>query len=98
MSSKVNLEAPFLLDFNLDRTFFGFRPQDRPYLHENIFNMLWHGEGRWTWDEIYEMPVFLRTFYSKQINKLLQIKLNAAEQRANQTKSTNNKIPRKPGR
>lgn len=89
------MEAPSQLDFNLDQTFFGFKPQDKPYLHENIFNMLWHGEGRWTWDEIYEMPIFLRIFYTKQINKLLQIKQIAREDVINKTKS---KSPRKPGR
>lgn len=65
-------EAPSVQPFPLEQTFFGFKPEDRPGLHENIFNMLWHGEGRWTWDEIYEMPVFLRRFYVKQLNKILE--------------------------
>lgn len=89
--------APSLLGFPLGQTFFGFKPEDRPYLHENIFNMLWHGEGRWTWDELYEMPIFLRRFYAKQINKILEMKLAAAEE-SRKPKSSTPKIPRNPGR
>jgi hypothetical protein len=88
--------APSRLDFNLDQTFFGFKPSDRPYLHENIFNILWHGEGRWTWDEIYQMPIFLRRFYTKQINKILEMRITAQEE-ARKTKSSTPKLPRKPG-
>jgi hypothetical protein len=91
------MEAPSKHDFNLDQTFFGFKPTDRPILHENIFNMIWHGEGRWTWDDIYELPIFLRRFYSKQINKILQMKISAAEQ-AQKSTSASQKLPRKPGR
>lgn len=58
--------------------------------------MLWHGEGRWTWDEIYQMPIFLRQFYTKQINKILEIKITAQEE-ARKSKSTTSQLPRKPG-
>jgi hypothetical protein len=91
------MEAPSLLGFQLAQTFFGFKPKDRPHLHENIFNMLWHGEGRWTWDEIYQMPVFLRRFYVKQINKIIHEKQAAAEEAYTARKSSTPKLPRKPG-
>jgi hypothetical protein len=90
------MEAPSQLGFQLAPTFFGFKPKDRPYLHENIFNMLWHGEGRWTWDEIYQMPIFLRRFYAKQINKIIESKQAAIEER-NKARSNTPKLPRKPG-
>jgi len=64
----------------LGQTFFGFKPEDRIALHENIFNLIWHGEGRWDWDTIYNMPLFLRKFYIKQINMILEAK-NAANEK-----------------
>jgi hypothetical protein len=68
----------------LDQTFFGFKPEDRISLHENIFNLIWHGEGRWDWDTIYNMPLFLRKFYIKQINAILETKEAANEKRRDQ--------------
>lgn len=63
-------EAPSWQHFKLDQTFFGLKPTDRVYLHEQIFDLIWHGEGRWDWDTIYNMPVHLRKFYIKKLNKI----------------------------
>lgn len=83
------MEAPLLPGFPLEQTFFGFKPDDRIALHENIFNLIWHGEGRWDWDTIYNMPIFLRKFYIKQINTILHAREIAAEQHANKQKNLN---------
>jgi len=83
--------APSSLRFLLEQTFFGFSVEDRVLLHENMFNMLWYSDGRLDWDTIYNMPVFLRKFYSKKINKIFREQEEAAElarqQRQTQTKS-----------
>jgi hypothetical protein len=79
--------APSMLGFRLEQTFFGFKPADRVSLHENIFNMIWWGEGRWDWDTIYTMPIFLRRFWMKKINKILSDKEAADAERAEQIKS-----------
>ena len=65
------MEAPSHLGFNLDQTFFGFNPEDRVLLHDNLFNMIWHGEGRWDWDTLYDMPIFLRRRWMKHIKRIL---------------------------
>lgn len=65
-------EAPSHLNFSLDQTFFGFNPEDRKTLHSILFDLIWHGEGRWDWDTVYNMPVFLRKFWVQQINEKLQ--------------------------
>jgi len=90
----VKTEAPSLLGFKLDQTFFGFNPQDRVQLHENIFNLLWHGEGRWDWDTIYNMPIFLRKFYIKRVNAIIQERIDRAEQQQKQRSRTATKSPR----
>jgi hypothetical protein len=88
------MEAPSNLGFKLDQTFFGFSPQDRVQLHENIFNLLWHGEGRWDWDTIYNMPIFLRKFYIKRVNAIIQERIDRAEQQQKQKSRTPTKSPR----
>ena len=90
----MKTEAPSNLGFKLDQTFFGFNPQYRVQLHENIFNLLWHGEGRWDWDTIYNMPIFLRKFYIKRVNSIIQERIDRAEQQQKQRSRTATKSPR----
>lgn len=87
------MEAPSLLGFRLDQTFFGFKPEHRIDLHNNLFNLLWHGEGRWDWDTLYNMPVFLRKFYVKRVNKLIEDRNEAQEaaiEKAKNKRKSNN--------
>ena len=92
----MKTEAPSLLGFKLDQTFFGFKPQDRVQLHENIFNLLWHGEGRWDWDTIYNLPIHLRKFWVTKLNKS-RSELNQNEETAQQAiknRITRTKLPK----
>jgi len=73
-----------LLAFALEQTFFGFKPEDRVRLHESIFNLIWWGDGRWDWDTVYNMPIFLRDFWIKKVNKIIGEKEEAAEEIRNQ--------------
>jgi len=65
-------EAPSQPGFNLDQTFFGYKPEDRSVLHENIFNLIWHGEGRWDWNTIYNMPIPIRKMWTRKINEIIE--------------------------
>jgi hypothetical protein len=80
--------APSNLCFQLDLTFFGFDASYRVQLHDTIFNIIWFGEGRWDWDTVYNMPVFLRNFWIKKINEIIDNKKQAIKQQQQQkTKS-----------
>jgi hypothetical protein len=68
----VKREAPSQPGFHLDQTFFGYKPEDRVALHENIFNMIWWGEGRWDWDTIYNMPIPIRKLWTKKVNDIIE--------------------------
>ena len=70
MILKTKTETSSNQHFQLEQTFFGFKPQDRIQLHESIFNLIWWGDGRWDWDTIYAMPIFLRKFYISKINNM----------------------------
>ena len=71
--------TPSQLGFNSDHNFFGFRPEDRVVMHDNLFNLIWHGEGRWSWDDVYHMPIIIRTLWVKRVNEIIQTKAEAAE-------------------
>lgn len=78
--------APSSLHFQLDQTFFGFNSSYRMQLHETIFNVIWFGEGRWDWETIYTMPVFLRNFWVKKINKIVEDRNKTAKQQTQKSK------------
>lgn len=85
------METPLSLGFKLDQTFFGFDASYQVTLHENLFNLIWAGEGRWTWDDVYNLPVHIRKLWVANINKI-RVKQN------NDTESdtpTNNRIVKK---
>ena len=77
----MKTEAPSKLGFSLEQTFFGFKPKDRVNLHDQIFDILWIGEGRWTGNDIYHMPLFLRKFYVKKLNSIHEKQKTAEKQR-----------------
>ena len=75
----MTTETPSRHCFQLDQNFFGFKPEDRVNLHDNIFNLLWHGEGRWDWNTLYNMPVHIRRHWAKRVNDLVKSRDEAAE-------------------
>jgi hypothetical protein len=68
------MEAPLLPGFKLKPTFFGFDAKDKVTLHENIFNLIWFGEGRWDWDTIYNMPVHIRALWTRKVNQIIAMR------------------------
>lgn len=88
--------APSKLNFKLEQTFFGFKPADRVKFHESIFEILWYSNGRFSWDDLYYMPVFLRRFYIKKINKIIEEENERAQKAAEQARSNRNNPNSKP--
>jgi len=89
------MEAPSLQGFLLTQTFFGFKPDDRVMLHDSLFNLLWHGAGRWDWQTLYTMPIHIRRFWISKINKM-QDEAAAAREKQNQAKSKKPTIVKSP--
>jgi hypothetical protein len=48
--------------------------------------MIWFGEGRWDWDTVYNMPIFLRNFWIKKINEIIDSRKLAAKEKSNAIK------------
>jgi hypothetical protein len=85
--------APLLPGFKLAQTFFGFNASHRKIFHENIFNLIWYGEGRWDWNTIYNMPIFLRKFYINQVNAKHQEITDRNTKSSNSSKSEISRAP-----
>lgn len=90
------MEAPSMPCFNLAPTFFGFKPEHQVQLHDQLFELVWAGEGRWDWDTIYNLPIHLRKFWVTKINKS-RSELNQNEETAQQAiknRITRTKLPK----
>ncbi len=38
-------------------------------LHNRLFDLLWYGDGRWTWTDIYNLPIPIRRLWISNTNK-----------------------------
>lgn len=52
--------------------FFGLGTDYKLGLHEEIFSLCYYGQGGFTWDEVYELPIHLRRFYIQQVSKAIE--------------------------
>jgi len=66
--------------------FFGLTSEYKRELHEEVFALCYHGQGGFTWGEVYNMPIHLRRFYITKVkekiderNKLEQDEYNKAK-------------------
>jgi len=50
-------------------SFFGLQPKNKLDIHEEIFNLLHYAKGGFTFTEAYNLPITLRRFYLKRLNK-----------------------------
>ena len=65
-------EIPFVVNFQSDWTFFGLTPTYRVLKQEQIFDLVYHSQGGFTYQDVYHMPVYLRIFYIKRLNNLFK--------------------------
>ena len=56
-----------MLIYHWPPTFFGLTPKHRPLIHEEIFQLILHSKGGFTFKEVYDLPIYLRTFYLKRL-------------------------------
>jgi len=61
--------APSHLGFVLEQNFFGFNSKHQVQFHEQLFDLLWAGDGKWDWNTIYSLPIHIRKLWISKINK-----------------------------
>lgn len=52
-------------------------------VHSEVFDLVYHGKGGFSWNDVYNLPVFLRRFYIKKVIKALEDKADAIEKERN---------------
>lgn len=65
--------------------FFGLSLNYRKLLHSQIFDLIYHGNGGFTFSDVYNMPLWARKFY---ITKIVEFKENEKQAYEKQMKKT----------
>ena len=86
----------FKVNLTLGLAFFGLTPKYKVQKQEQIFDLIFHSNGAFTYNEVYNMPVYLRIFYIRRLEKFFKEK-NKAEEAA-MKKSRSASRPRIPKR
>ena len=60
-------------------TFFGLTPEYRSYLFTQIHEILFHGQGGYDYETVYNMPLWLRKFTYHKIYEFYQNKNNKSQ-------------------
>lgn len=84
--------------FPLGSRFFGLTPQYRISLFTQIHEIVFHGKGGYTWETIYNMPIWLRNFTFNKINEFYedsnnQNKSDVVQESINTLRSAGNTKP-----
>jgi hypothetical protein len=68
--------------------FFGLGLDYKQHLHAHLFDLVFHGNGGFSWDNVYNMPIWARKFYIKKIIDFKEAQRKAEEQQSNKIKSS----------
>lgn len=49
-------------------------PEYNQNVYEQIFDLVFHGQGGFTFRDVYELPVNLRAFYYKKLSDILKLR------------------------
>ena len=68
-------------------TFFGLTQDYRLYLFKQIHEIIFHGNGGYDWNTIYNMPIWLRRFTFETLREHYEKQNEAAEKQQNTLKN-----------
>ena len=60
-------------------SFFGLQPKNKLDIHEEIFNLIHYAQGGFTFTEAYNLPITLRRFYLRRLNKEYEDKIKESK-------------------
>ena len=63
---------------------------------EQIFDLVYHSQGGFTYQDVYHMPVYLRIFYIKKLSKLFKTQKEEHEKAMKKAKSQSRRSSSKP--
>ena len=59
--------------------FFWLTPIHKQQVHQACFDLIYHGQGGFTWADVYNMPVWARRFYTEKIVEFKGLERKAHE-------------------
>jgi hypothetical protein len=71
-------------------TFFGLTQEYRVHLFSEIHEIVFHGNGGYDWDTIYNMPIWLRKFTFNKIKEYYDKQQEENEKQQNQLTNKSN--------
>ena len=64
--------------------FFGLTPSYRKILHSSIFDLIYHGNGGFSFSDVYNMPIWARKFYTNKIVEFKEFERKSYEKQSKQ--------------
>tara|TARA_Y100001972_G_scaffold104230_1_gene131024 strand:- start:235 stop:501 length:267 start_codon:yes stop_codon:yes gene_type:complete len=71
--------------------FFGLTTNDRENLFTQIHEIVFHGKGGYSWEEVYNMPIWLRKFTFARIKEWYDKEKEANQKASKKIKTASNK-------
>ena len=71
-------------------TFFGLTPEYRVQIFSQIHEIVFHGNGGYDWETVYNMPLWLRRFTFNKLKEYYDKQAEEAEKQQNQLKNKGN--------
>jgi hypothetical protein len=73
-----------------DWTLFGLTPEYKLTINQEIFDLVFHGKG-FTYEDAYNMPVHIRHFFIRKLQKYFEDQRNAEAKAAKEARGRNRK-------
>ncbi len=61
----------------MGQAFFGLTSEYKVETHKIIFSLAYFGNGGFTFEQVYNMPIYLRNFYVKYLEEIKQKEADA---------------------
>ena len=61
-------------------------PEYKPEIHEQIFQLILHSKGGFSFGEAYNLPVYLRTFYLRRLESFYKEEAKQIKREINKAK------------
>ena len=75
-------------------TFFGLTPQYRKLIFDQVHDLVFHGGGGFQYYDVYNMPIWLRTFHTQKISDFNKKQNEENENVKKRTNSNSNQLQR----
>jgi hypothetical protein len=80
----------------LGSAFFGLTSNYKFQVYDEIHDLVYYGNGGFLYSEVYNMPIHLRRYHIRKINKLHEERNKAEQDAMSKSQQSMNSIPKMP--